>query len=316
MGVSKIDYHVASHYHADHIGCTEEVLSAFPLQQLALDRGGSYTTQTYTRYEGAVGARRQSAPIGTTLPLEGGVSLDFVAANGDGVAGADDENDLSVAVRVRYGNFDAVIAGDLSGVNAGGYADVETSVAPRVGQVEVYKVNHHASRYSSNANWLATLRPRIGIVSVGETNSFGHPTVEAMSRLHSAGVLTYWTSVGNGVPPQPPLDYVGGDIAIEVPPSSPAFTVRAAGQTHTYTMWGAGAAPPGPPQNFAATAAGNTVSFTWLSPTTGGSPTSYSIEALTGPGGTPFVTVPVTGTALNVGGVPNGTYFPARASSE
>jgi beta-lactamase superfamily II metal-dependent hydrolase len=309
LGVSQVDYHVASHYHADHIGCTEEVLSAFPLQQLAFDRGGSYTTATYSRYVGAVGAQRQTAPIGSSLALEGGVSLDFIAANGDGVGGADDENDLSVAVRVRYGDFDAVFAGDLSGVNAGGYADVESSVAPRVGQVEVYKVNHHASRYSSNANWLSTVRPKIGIVSVSSTNGFGHPTLEAMSRLHSAGVHTYWTSPGNGVPAQPPLDFVGGDIVVEIPPSSPTFTVRAAGQTHSYTMWGAAGAPPGAPSNFAATVSGNNVSLTWLAPTTGGVPNSYLLEALTGPGGTPFITVPVAGMALNASAVPNGTYF-------
>jgi hypothetical protein len=47
-----------------------------------------------------------------------------------------------------------MLAGDLSGVTGGSYADVESSVAPFVGQVEVYKVNHYASRYSSNASWV------------------------------------------------------------------------------------------------------------------------------------------------------------------
>ena len=84
LGVTRIDYHVASHYHADHIGCTTEVLSALPLQQVAFDRGGSYTTQTYAAYVTAVGSHRQSAPIGSTLHLEGGVALDFIAANGAG----------------------------------------------------------------------------------------------------------------------------------------------------------------------------------------------------------------------------------------
>ena len=89
LGLSKIDFHVASHYHADHIGCTEEVLSALPLQHLALDRGGSYTTQTYNRYVAAVGAKRQTAPVGMSLSLDSGVAVDFIAANGNGVASAD-----------------------------------------------------------------------------------------------------------------------------------------------------------------------------------------------------------------------------------
>ena len=44
LGVTKIDYHIASHYHADHIGCTPQVLGSFPLQTAAFDRGGSYSS--------------------------------------------------------------------------------------------------------------------------------------------------------------------------------------------------------------------------------------------------------------------------------
>ena len=58
IGVTKIDYHIASHYHSDHIGCTAAVLGAFPLQQCAYDRGGRYTTATYNSYVAAVGTKR------------------------------------------------------------------------------------------------------------------------------------------------------------------------------------------------------------------------------------------------------------------
>src|SRR5260221_7462122 len=42
LGVTKIDYHIASHYHDDHIGCAMPVLQDFPLQKTAYDRGGFY----------------------------------------------------------------------------------------------------------------------------------------------------------------------------------------------------------------------------------------------------------------------------------
>ena len=65
LGVTKIDYHVASHYHSDHIGCTGQVLSAFPLQQFAYDRGGTAATRprrtptTSTLWARNVGQRRR-----------------------------------------------------------------------------------------------------------------------------------------------------------------------------------------------------------------------------------------------------------------
>jgi beta-lactamase superfamily II metal-dependent hydrolase len=309
IGLTRIDYHIASHYHADHIGCTAEVLSVLPLQQLAFDRGGSYGTQTYMRYAMAVGGRRMTAPIGSTLPLDSGVMLDFVAANGAGVPGVADENDLSVVVRVRYGQFDAVIAGDLSGVTGGGYVDVESTVAARIGQVEVYKVNHHASRYSSNARWLSALRPKIGIVSIGPSNSYGHPSAEAMGRLHAANVTTYWTSAGTGVAPEPGRDFVTGDIAIDVPPDASTFTVNAAGQMHSYSLWGATGAAPSAPQSLTSAVTQSTVNLTWLPATTGGVATSYVVEASILPGGPVIASLDVFGTSLRVPDVPSGTYY-------
>src|SRR5262249_15523400 len=143
------------------------------------------------------------------------VKIEIVAVNGNGVA-TTNENDLSVVAVVRYGNFDAVIGGDLSGFKTYSYEHIETSVGPKISQVEVYKVNHHGSRYSSNDNWLTTIKPRVGIISTGVGNDYGHPTQECLERLHAAGVRTYWTEMGQGAEPEPELDTVGKNIIVEV----------------------------------------------------------------------------------------------------
>ncbi|MGE3474000.1 MAG: fibronectin type III domain-containing protein, partial [Vicinamibacterales bacterium] len=68
--------------------------------------------------------------------------------------------------------------------------------------------------------------------------------------------------------------------------------------------------PPGPPLNFIATiGGGNTVTFTWNAPTTGGAPTGYILEAGTGPGLANLATLPLPTTSYSVAGVPHGTYF-------
>ena len=248
LGVTKIDYMIASHYHDDHIGCTSDVLSEFPLQRAAYDRGASYHTQTFQRYVQTVGDKRKTATSDVTFSLDSGsanpVTIEIVAVNGNGIE-TTNENDLSVVAVVRFGNFDAVIGGDLSGFETDSYEDIETSVAPRIGQVEVYKVNHHGSRYSSNGNWLDTIKPRIGIVSTGVGNNYGHPTQECLDRLHAAGVRTYWTQVGQGVEPEPEFDTVGRNIVVEVAPGDTAFTVNhGPGQTDSYSLWGSSEGTP------------------------------------------------------------------------
>ena len=200
------------------------------------------------------------------MPLDSGVLLDFIAANGSRVAGASDENDLSVVIRVRLGEFSAVFGGDLSGAPDGGYADIESAVAPVVGPVDVYKVHHHGSRYSSNATWLQATRPRVGIISVGANNSYGHPAPEAMARLHAANVRTYWTSVGNGATPVPGRDTVAGDVVIEMAPGALTFDVRHGGTVEAFPVADGIVAPPEAPTSLTGSVAGPTVTLSWTPP--------------------------------------------------
>src|SRR5439155_12461338 len=109
----------------------------------------------------------------------------------------------------------------------------------KVGQVEVYKVHHHCSAYSSNPFWLSTIKPVIGIVSAGNGNDYGHPTEKCLNALHQAGVKTYWTEEGAGADPDPRYDVVGGNILVEVAPGAKTFTVtHNGGIMETYNIWG------------------------------------------------------------------------------
>jgi beta-lactamase superfamily II metal-dependent hydrolase len=243
LGITKVDYHIASHYHADHIGCTAEVLQEFPLQKDAFDRGESYPGVTFQRYVSAVGTHRKTATAGMTVRLDSGsptpVNIVIVALNGNGVQ-TSNENDLSVVSVVHFGQFDAEIGGDLSGVAADNYEDIETSVAQTVGQVEVYKVHHHGSRYSTNSAWLSVTKPMVAIISTGNGNGYGHPTKECLDRLHTTEAKIYWTEAGNGAQPDPERDVVGGNIVVEVAPDAENFTVTHSGSVvDTFPFWGA-----------------------------------------------------------------------------
>jgi competence protein ComEC len=45
------------------------------------------------------------------------------------------------------------------------------------------KVAHHGSATSTGEEFLAVVNPSIAVISVGEGNSFGHPSLELMERL-------------------------------------------------------------------------------------------------------------------------------------
>jgi len=164
------------------------------------------------------------------------VVIRIVALNGNGVT-TDNENDESVVALVSFGNFRAEIGGDLSGFADNSYADIETSVAPKVGQVDVYKVHCHGSRYSTNTAWLQTINPRVAVVWTGNSNTFGHPTQECIERLHNAGVKMFWTETGNGVPPEDGVDVVGGTIIVDVPATASSTCFRTTQPTSWPSSW-------------------------------------------------------------------------------
>ena len=244
LGIGKIDYVIVSHYHFDHIGCMPQILAQFPLTGTAYDRGASYPGATYEKYLQALGEHRRTAETGQVIRLDEGtgseVDLSVVAVNGAGVP-TTNENDLSVAVLLTFGTFKAEMGGDLSGSDSGSYNDIETTVAPLVGRLDVYKVHHHCSSYSSNEAWLTTTQPAVGIISTGDGNDYSHPAPDCVARLHAQKVAAYWTETGNGAAPESGLDTVGGNVVVEVAPGAATYTVSTgSGSSATYPIAGAG----------------------------------------------------------------------------
>lgn len=246
LNIKKIDYLFVSHYHYDHIGCIPDVLEQFPLQNTAYDRGNSYPGGTYTAYVAAVKPHRMTADTQTTVVLDKdsghAVTIRVMALNGNGVK-TTNENDLSLTAVVSYDSFKVEIGGDLSGFNTSEYADIETGVAPKIGHINVYKVHHHCSAYSTNEEWLKDTSPTIGIISTGDGNDYGHPTADCLGRLHQAGIKTYWTERGNGAAPEAEFDEVAGNIVVDVAPGAATYSVSSGTQQLATYPIGDGSAP-------------------------------------------------------------------------
>lgn len=233
LGLTSIKYHFTTHYHADHIGCIDDLAAiGITVGTAGYDRGGSYSSATYTAYVSTLGAKRMTIVKNQVITLDAGtanpVRIKCVDLNGAGVYSGTDENSLSTVFKVSYGAFDEALGGDLPSV-------VEAAVGVEMGDVEVYKVHHHGSATSTSTGWLSATTPEVGIISVGTGNSYGHPTATALTNLHNQGVKTYWTQTGSGVAPNATWDKVGGTIVVQADPGAgAAYTVAGTGFTDTY----------------------------------------------------------------------------------
>lgn len=247
LGITSVDYHFLSHYHSDHLGCIDDLAAVgITVSAAGYDRGNTYSSGTYTAYINTLGAKRATMTKGQMITLDAGsanpVQIKCVDLNGAGVysVSGSDENAKSLDLLVSYGNFQEEIGGDLTGdVTLGN--DVETTVGPEVGHVEVYKAHHHGSRYSNNDNWLNAIQAKACVISCGDGNTYNHPTLEALTRMHNHAIHTYWTETGNGVAPDPSWDKVAhGTVVIQAQPGAGAtFTITGPGINDSYTNDGA-----------------------------------------------------------------------------
>ena len=219
LGIHRLDYLVITHYHNDHLGGVDTLVQHGVTIDTVYDRGWRYCGTDFDgMYVPTVNSIRHTLADGQVLDMGAGVSATVLTVNGNGQlidtpfvdrdcpSGEDyDENDFSVGLLIDYGEFQFFAAGDLSGVTDGGYTDIETSVAAEVADIDVYRVNHHGSRFSTNETFLAALSPEVSILSVGG-NAYHHPDTAVLRRLDEVSVV-YQTAGSDGVE-------IDGDIVI------------------------------------------------------------------------------------------------------
>lgn len=97
-------------------------------------------------------------------------------------------NEGSMVLDVSFRNFNMLCCGDVE--NEG-----EERVIKEIENhtYDVLKVSHHGSKNSTTEKFLEESAPRVGLISVGENNSYGHPHEETLERLKKNGCKIYQT---------------------------------------------------------------------------------------------------------------------------
>lgn len=129
--------------------------------------------------------------VGSTMawsdPLREDLSSEMVLGKNS------DVNIVSVVGVLRYGDFEVMLTGDI------GFDEEQQLVdSGRLMEVDVLKVAHHGSRYSSSSEFIGLVRPKIAVIQVGE-NRFGHPTGEVLERLKGVGARVLRTDLNGSV---------------------------------------------------------------------------------------------------------------------
>jgi len=96
-------------------------------------------------------------------------------------------NESSLVLELESEGSKSLFTGDIGFVTENFLTDTYDM------NLDILKVAHHGSRYSSGITFLQEATPRISVIEVGKNNTFGHPTEAALSRLKSVGTSIYRT---------------------------------------------------------------------------------------------------------------------------
>lgn len=99
-------------------------------------------------------------------------------------------NDMSLVVYVSLNGHKILFPGDI-----GHAQELALYREGLLRPVEILKVPHHGSKYSSDDNFIRALEPKVATIGVGANNTFGHPHPTVLSRLEENKVRVWRTDL-------------------------------------------------------------------------------------------------------------------------
>ena len=220
LGIKEIPLLILSHFHADHVAGLPGALNKRTVGQVWVSVNSAPLVESAMAHVALEGVeiikavRGMSSRVGPLTikvlwPTLSATSFEEMPGEGSQI------NNSSIATLITSNEFSIFAGGDLE-------PPVQQILVKDVTPVDIYKVCHHGSRYQDLA-FMAALHPRISVISVGVSNTYGHPavqTLEALTRLGSEVVRTD----------------IDGAIAVQV--RKHQFTIRKAKGRFNLIRWG------------------------------------------------------------------------------
>ena len=198
-----LDLVLATHNDADHLGGLVEVLKRYEVGVFLYNGRDDNNLAHFA--EAMTIAAEKNIPV---VSLEQGDKIKNSESVGEvlwpipSALTQKSTNEGSVVLKLLAGEAAALFAGDIG-------EKTEKLLAGILSPVDILKIPHHGSKYSSSVNFLNFLQPRLAVIEVGK-NSYGHPTAEVLSRLAQIGASIYRTDLDGRVT----IEVLGGKLQI------------------------------------------------------------------------------------------------------
>jgi competence protein ComEC len=204
-GLSKINYVLITHFHADHVGGLPQLVARFPVDAFIdhgdnREGGDGLTNPGWKAYQELLATgkfKRITMKPGDSLPVQG-IKTSVISADGELIAsplpgagqenaackgseqhaGDQSENPRSLGTLITFGKLKILDLGDLTW-------DKEMQLMcpiNKIGKVDIYIVSHHGSLQSGSPALVHGIDPRVAIMDNGEKKGGAPSTWEIIGK--------------------------------------------------------------------------------------------------------------------------------------
>ncbi|MBP1961513.1 DNA internalization-related competence protein ComEC/Rec2 [Paenibacillus aceris] len=200
-GIHQLDLLVLSHEDTDHSGGLQAVIEQIPVKQFLFN--GTYNPNAGIEKLFRTAINRQ-------IPLLAGERSDWIQLDAatrlrvlypfeETVRDAEivqEQNEYSIVLLLEMLGTKWLFTGDIGKESELALLermkDIAAECEPQPCEdashrLDVLKIAHHGSKYSTSQEWLDYWQPRTAVISVGEGNLYGHPAADVVERLRMSG---------------------------------------------------------------------------------------------------------------------------------
>lgn len=192
LNISKFDYIIATHPHEDHIGNMSYISNNFDVLNFYAPKVENSTKAFETMVESLI---RKDLKIKVlkanikSIDLGKNIVVDVFSPFSNSY---EDLNNYSPIVKISYGNTSFLFTGDAEELSENEVLNAGFDL-----KCDVLKIGHHGSSSSTSEKFLKASNPSIAVISVGEDNTYGHPTDTVLSRLKETKI--YRTDINGNI---------------------------------------------------------------------------------------------------------------------
>ena len=178
LNIDKFDYIIATHPHEDHIGNMDTIIKRFNVSNFYAPK----IINTSISFENMISAlvdkslKVKVLKSGTnTINLGLNTKVEVFSPEENIVS--DNFNDYSSVIKISFLNTSFLFTGDA----------------------ENFTEDYLISSTSSSLKFLKAVNPSVAIISVGNNNTYGHPSLQTLTSLKNMNIDTYRTDLNGTI---------------------------------------------------------------------------------------------------------------------